>query len=399
MLLPAGTLRNSQSPSSRDTSSDGYKLIYSFAASGKADDGQAPQAKLAEFGGDFYGTTAYGGTTNNHCAIGCGIVFRLSSAGKESVVYRFKGGSDGAAPLAGLIVANGSLIGTTSAGGDGTCAAGCGTIFSVSTSGKERVLHSFGGSDGANPAAGLVAVGTSLYGTTQLGGKVTPLCHSGCGTVFQSNLSGTTHVVYRFAGPDGAMPLATLLVLAGKLYGTTQYGGTSTSFCQTGCGTVFVISTSGIEKILHGFKFGRGQYDGAFPAAGLVARAGLLYGTTIGGGKFSDGSVYQVNISSGAESVLHSFHCCGTVRDGRYPVAPLIVVQGKLYGTTFNGGGSNAGTVFTVAGSKESVLHDFAGKPDGAAPRAALVDSGGLLYGSTSAGGSSSEGSIFKLLP
>jgi len=184
------------------------------------------------------------------------------------------------------------------------------------------------------------------------------------------------------------------------LYGTAQYGGTATSYCQTGCGTVFKLGTAGVEKTLYKFRYSPTVDDGAFPAGGLIAVSGELYGTTEGGGSAYDGTVFKVNPSSGAESVLHSFNCCSSVKDGVFPYAGLTVVNSTLYGTTRNGGTAHGGTVFVVTTSgSENVLHDFTGKPDGSSPQAALLYADGRLYGTTAGGGSRSEGSVFEQTP
>ena len=152
---------------------------------------------------------------------------------------------------AGLIADEaGNLYGTTSAGGDRTsCAAefieGCGTVFQLTPSGVLTVLHSFtGGSDGGDPTAGLIAdAAGNLYGTTLEGGT-TGSCNRpyGCGTVFQLTPSGTLTVLHSFTGSDGASPEAGLLAdAAGNLYGTTHSGGAGTS-CVQGCGTVFELT-------------------------------------------------------------------------------------------------------------------------------------------------------------
>jgi uncharacterized repeat protein (TIGR03803 family) len=388
--------------SQRAPGASGYRVIYSFARFGKSGDGDRPMSDLRVAGGAFYGTTLYGGTTNAHCALGCGTLFRVDPSGAERVVYRFKGGSDGAAPLAGVII-DGVLYGTTSAGGGTGCSGGCGTVFKVDTSGKsEEVVHAFaGGADGAVPVSRLIRLGGILYGTTQYGGRKTPDCPRGCGTVFSVRPNADERVIYRFnGGRDGANPIARLYVYGGHVYGTTQYGGASTPFCATGCGTVFEIGTAGVKKTLHAFRFSPSSRDGAFPAAGVVALSGNLYGTTFGGGRYSDGAVFEVNPSSGSERVVHAFACCGTITDGEFPVADLIAAKGILFGTTRDGGLSGAGTLFEVrVPGGETVLHDFGGKPDGAAPSAALIPFGSKLYGTTAEGGSKSEGAVFALTP
>lgn len=354
-------------------------------------------------GARLYGTAEYGGTTNANCALGCGTLFSVDASGNERVVYRFRGGSDGAAPLAG-IVADDVLYGTTSGGGGASqCSGGCGTVFKVSTSGRsESVLHAFNaGSDGADPVSPIVRSGGIFYGTTQYGGGAEPLCPNGCGTVFSIRPNGIERVLYRFkGGKDGANPVAPLYTLGGVLYGTTQYGGRSTAYCATGCGTVFKISTAGVKKSLHAFTYGPSSKDGAYPAAGLVALGGKLYGTTIGGGKYGDGTIVEIDPSSGSERVLHPFECCGTTSDGEHPVAALVAVNGALFGTTRDGGTSGKGTVFEIrASGDETVLHDFAGKPDGATPSANLVSFASKVYGTAAGAGTRSEGAVFALRP
>jgi uncharacterized repeat protein (TIGR03803 family) len=205
--------------------------------SGAGSDGAFPEAGLIDVAGTLYGTTYQGGTS------GAGTVFKVSTSGKESVLYSFKG-ADGADPYAGLIAVNGTLYGTTQQGGSAGCESGygCGTVFELSTSGKERVLHRFkGGTDGADPYAGLIALNGTFYGTTWHGGDSSACSYSsasGCGTVFEVNTSGNERVLYRFkGGKDGASPQAGLLAVKGVLYGTTGRGG---SGCE--CGTVFRIS-------------------------------------------------------------------------------------------------------------------------------------------------------------
>ena len=171
---------------------------------------------------------------------------------------------------------------------------------------------------------------------------------------------------------DGRDPHAGPLVkVKGTLYGTTVYGGGP---CHDRCfgGTVFAITTSGSETVLHSFE-ARSGGDGKNPRAGLIDGAGTLYGTTVHGGSASCycGTVFKVTLS-GAETVLHSF--TGNP-DGFGPDAGLLDVNGTLYGTTINGGANGDGTVFAIAPSgKETVLHSFAGQPDGAHPYAGLIE-------------------------
>ncbi|MBV9028439.1 MAG: hypothetical protein JO311_07445 [Candidatus Eremiobacteraeota bacterium] len=383
-----------------------YRLLYSFGEREKSGDGVRPVAALHAIGGTFYGTTQQGGTRANSCSFGCGTVFRISPAGVESIVYRFSGGIDGMAPASRLVTLGGALAGTTQAGGAGTaCYGGCGTVFRVNTDGtKAKVLYAFtGGHDGAVPLGGLTVAGTLLYGTTEYGGKRGDDCLNGCGTVYSLHSDGSNErILHRFAGgSDGANPLDTLLDVNGSLYGTTMYGGTKTTLCSHGCGTVFRVDAAGTEKILYRFRYALKLADAAYPVAGLLFSGGLLYGTTLAGGTAGLGTVFVVNPSSGKERVLHSFVCCSKAsKDGAYPAASLAQAGGALYGTTRGGGANGHGTVFEItAGGKEGIVYNFGARPDGNQPDASLLLSGTELFGTTAWGGRISEGSVFRLTP
>jgi phospholipase C len=380
-----------------------YAVLHSFGDRGRIDDGNMPVAPVIAVNGSAYGTTEDGGTTNASCPAGCGIVYDEGKGG-ERVVYRFTGGLDGAAPRAGLLRETSLLYGTTSSGGGGNCTGGCGTVFRIDApTKKETVLYAFaGGSDGATPLAGLTQVGNRLYGTTELGGRHTALCAQGCGTIFSVDpATGSEKVVHAFSGgADGALPVAGLVAAHGTLYGTTQYGGADTAFCETGCGTVFALDAgSGKERIMYRFEYGPHDTDGANPAGSLVDVNGTLYGTTYAGGSASRGTIFSVS-AAGSEQVMHSFDCCSTI-DGAHPYAGLVAYNGGFYGTTNAGGGSGKkGTVFSVTTSgSESIVYAFAATPDGAAPEASLTAIGGMLFGTTSAGGRQSEGTVFKVAP
>ncbi len=314
------------------TTSGAETQLYSFRGP-KRKDGANPLAGLIDVDGTFYGTTVFGGGG----AHTLGAVYSITPSGSEAVLYRFNGGRrDGALPYAGLTEVNGTLYGTTSAGGPGG-----GTVYAITTSGTETVLHTFGRGDGLRPLAGLLNVKGTLYGTTVAGGKTGCYDQRGCGTVFSVTTSGKESVLYSFTGTsgDGANPNARLINVKGKLYGTTPLGGTYTR------GTVFSIGVTGTEQVLH--NFGSGS-DGASPEAGLINVKGKLYGTTEAGGTNNHGTVFAIT-ASGAETVLHSFG--GPPNDGAFPVAGLLNVNGTLYGTTAGGGAYGSygyGTVFAL---------------------------------------------------
>jgi uncharacterized repeat protein (TIGR03803 family) len=187
--------------------------------------------------GNLYGTTFYGG---RGCGLGCGVVFKLSTTGKLTLLHTFTGTPDGQGPHAGLIRdATGNLYGSTSFGGTH----GWGTVFKLDKTGKETVLYSFtGGADGGRTrGSGLIRdPAGNLYGATFSGGSGS--CPdrgygAGCGVVFKVSKTGKEIVLHQFTGADGAQPRATLLRdAAGNLYGTTLYGGAN------GRGEVFKIA-------------------------------------------------------------------------------------------------------------------------------------------------------------
>jgi uncharacterized repeat protein (TIGR03803 family) len=231
--------------------------------------------------GKLYGTTLNGGIN------GDGTIFRVSTSGREKMLHSFELYEDGANPVASLIDVKGTLYGTTEEGiGVGGSGSGFGTVFAVSTAGAENVRYNFQDSDGADPAAGLTNVRGVLYGTTAGGGVH---YYGASGTAFSITTSGSLTSLHSFGyvtGTDGSRPVARLLYVRGKLYGTTPLGG------AYGKGTVFSMSLTGSnEKVLHSFGHGT---DGAAPLAGLIDVKGTLYGTTSVGGKYGDGTVFAL---------------------------------------------------------------------------------------------------------
>jgi uncharacterized repeat protein (TIGR03803 family) len=339
-------------------------------------------------------------------AVGCVIALPLPAmaAGvKEKVLYSFASDTDGANPEASLIAVNGKLYGTTYGGALDSCGFVCGTVFSFDPkTGRETVLHSFAGypNDGTTPQASLIEFNGLLYSTTTIGGT------SDVGTVFSIDpATGSVNILHSF-GTDGQYPQATLLAFKGKLYGATSNGGAN------GSGTVFAIDPStGKETILHAFGSGA---DGEDPYAGLIAVKHTLYGTTQRGGDYGPGAVFSIDATTGAESVVHSF---GNGPDGMNPYGSLIDVNGTLYGTTWLGGKGcwhdrcGNGTVFSLdlATGAEKSLYSFCSQkkcPDGGLPYAGLASVGGILYGTTVYGGAQSKdcgnvgcGTVFSIDP
>ena len=356
-------------------------VIHSFA--GDSTDGQYPAGLVIDGAGDLYGVTAGGG------AYGSGTVFKVSATGQVSILYSFRGGTtDGTNPLAGLVMDSaGNLYGVTSPGG----ANGNGTVFKISPSGTEAILYSF--ANGVYPNGGLVMDSAgNLYGTTERGGA------NDDGAVFKINPNGTGAILYSFANvaTNGAFPAPGLIMdSVGNLYGTTTGGG-----ANSGDGTVFKVSPTGTETVLH--FFAGGTADGTNPMSGLVTdSAGNLYGTTFGGGAYGLGTVFKIS-PAGAETVLHSF-AGGTIDGsnfGHLAGGPLLVDGvGNIYGTTGGGGAYGSGTVFKISPTgAETVLYSFGGSSnDGQAPQSLISDSAGNLYGTTAGGGAYGLGTVFEI--
>jgi uncharacterized repeat protein (TIGR03803 family) len=360
-----------------------YKVLYSFQGSNDFD-GSNPSTAVVALNGTFYGTTSFGGVADR------GTAFALSPAGKERVLHSFGVNRDSADPSALLPV--GRTFYAT-AHYEVNPPRSYGTVFRIDQAGSEHLIYAFKGSqDGAYPTAGLIEFNGQLFGTTSGGGGQCLSDPNNCGTVFAVTTSGRERVIYRFkGGTDGANPQASLAVRNGMLYGTTEYGGGTSRICRLGCGTVFAVTTSGKEQVLHAFQ-ARG--DGAAPFSSLLLVNGLFYGTTRAGGKARKGTVFEIS-PSGKERILYSFSGTGSA-----PQAALVLANGALYSTTSAGGSAGFGTVFKIStAGKLQVLHDFKGYPDGSKSYAPLLFHNGKLYGTTYVGGAFDRGSVFELTP
>jgi uncharacterized repeat protein (TIGR03803 family) len=369
------------------------KVLHSF--NGK-DGYDATAGPIFDTSGNLFGTTEYGGTYD------AGTVFELTpktgGGWTEKVLHSFNdNGKDGYAPLGRLVLdAAGNIYGTTEYGG----VHGYGTVFELTPEGgehwTEKVLHSFNGKDGNAPFAGLIfdAAG-DLYGTTYQGGV------HGWGTVFElmPKVGGvwTEKVLHSFniTGKGGSFPeVGVILDAAGNLFGAA----TDVVFELTrGAGGVWR------EKVLHTFH---NKY-GTSPSGGMIFDAGgNLYGATFGGGAYGDGMAFELMPQADGEwtaTVLHSFNG----KDGTDCYASVIFdANGNLFGTTAQGGKYGNGTVFeltpkTTGGWTEKVLHSFNDNGrDGVYPDGGLIfDATGNLYGTTAYGGLHGEGTVFKITP
>jgi uncharacterized repeat protein (TIGR03803 family) len=370
-------------------------VLYSFADS---PDGSNPfQSTLfRDSAGNLSGTTVHGGAQSN------GTIFKVSRSGTETVLYRFKPDLDGQAPSpqSGVIGDSaGNLYGTLPFGGQ----IGDGIVFKLDTTGKLTILHAFsGGGDGRSPFGGLVLDASgNLYGTATAAGNVNA-CGNGCGLVYKIDSSGNFSVLYTFTGgDDGGIPQDTLILdSAGNLYGTTTAGGANDQ------GVVFRLSSTGQESALYSFS-ATGQSDGMEPVAGLTRdSAGNLYGATYygGGGSCFDGinpgcgTIFKID-TTGTFSVLHSLS--GTTDGGWVTGALVLNTDGNLYGTGSGSGQYGAGTLFKITTTGTfTTIHNFTGGKDGTHPMGAMIGDGtGALYGTSAGGGAFGFGEVFKFVP
>ena len=388
--------------------------LHSFSGSS---DGANPWSRLL-MGPDgvLYGTTFFGGKFNK------GVVFSLTPplAGdrrwREKVLHHFRGLGTGANPGSGLTKGpNGVLYGTTVA--INYTAENVGTVFSLTppppgeTQWSKRVLYVF-----TDPGDGFLTGGLTrgpggvLYGGTSHGGA------SDSGTVFMLTPRPEglwkKEILYSFTGSPDGKHFAGVMVQDsdGALYGTTMDGGPARF-----CGIVFKLIPPAPghrrwrEQILHGFPAPPSPCD---PDSGVIlAPDGSLYGTTFIGGEFGqigEGAVFKLSPPAPGKTQwkhtrLHSF---GGGSDGRRPQGSVVKGSGgALYGTTWLGGASNAGTIFRLTpplpGSeqwKEDVLHHFTGGSDGGQPETVPIRGGdGALYGTTKDGGAFGKGTVYKL--
>ncbi len=270
-------------------------------------DGAQPYGALLQASdGNYYGTTSSGGIENGLCD-GCGTIFKMTPAGALTTLYRFcsqPNCADGSTPVAGLVQgSDGSLYGTTYAGGTNCTPYGCGTIFKITTDGTFTTLHSFDYLHGAHPESALIqARDGNFYGTTYGGGNNGAFCQEGCGTAFKITAQGALTTLYSFCAQeqcaDGDMPVAGLIQgRDGSFYGTTTYGGNCGNCgCTYGCGVIFKLTSHGELNVLHTFD----AADGTDICGGLIQDAsGNLYGATYGGGAdLIFGSVYRFSPAS-----------------------------------------------------------------------------------------------------
>lgn len=410
--------------------------IYSFKGDYQYADGEFPNGLglVVGPGGELYGFTNRGGTGAGLCGgDGCGAVFKLtppsslSARWTETLIYRFRGGCNGAFPNAGALVrdSTGAIYGTTSG-----ASPGCGTVFKLtppappSTQWTHSVLAAFPlgvfpHSLVRDPSNGI------LYGVTKAGGA------ANMGSVFKLTppvppaTQWTRTILYSFrGGADGIGPFGAMVIGAdGSLFGITNSGGISTALerdCPvdsypSGCGVVFRLNppvppqTAWSESVIYRFK---GYDDGAGPQGDLLRVGNALFGMTAVGGSGNAGTIFRLTpptppAIAWTKTTLYQFPVRATDRAalfGYLPYGRLVRDStGALFGTTTAGGLYASGVAYKLAPPvppstqwTETVLHHFRGGLDGVTPMG-FVRRSSDIYGVTSQGGANGWGSVFKI--
>jgi uncharacterized repeat protein (TIGR03803 family) len=376
-VLASATLCAAQNTNSerRPTTAPVVATIANFGSPNGSDPGYENLVQGSD--GNLYGTTSYGGTSDD------GTVFKVTTSGTITTLHSFTG-SDGSEPTAGLLLGtDGNLYGTTVKGGTSSV----GTVFKITPLGKLTTLHSFDEFDGYSPKGALME-GTNgeFYGTTAgsyvVGGY--------WGTVFKITSSGTFTTLFYFSDDYGAYPEAGLVQgTNGNLYGTTSGGGTG----QFSDGVVFEATTAGTVTSVYSFS----GTNGSEPTSQLVqASDGSFYGTAFGGGAAGDGEVFKIDSSLLSLTVLYSFGSSG----GEEPTAGLVQgTDGNLYGTTSTAENTGEGTIFEITtGGTLTTLYSFTDVTNGFYPFGGLVQhTNGDFYGVTDGGGSNGAGVVYSL--
>lgn len=333
-------------------------ILYNFGS--VSGDGAQPNALVMDSSGNLYGTTEQGGD-------GAGTVYKLTGSGMETILHTFLGGADGSYPLASLTIdKSGNLYGTTY--GSGTGPTGCGTVFKVTAAGQYLILHKFGGvknKDGCNPSGPLTLDSAgNIYGTTSGGGSTSGSCNvgtsHGCGTLFKVTPKTET-ILYEFNGNiDGGYPLGNLIRDSqGNLYGVAPGVGANG-------GALFKVTAEGIESTVYNFSTNL-----LSPVSHYIARtaSGNFYGGfDAGEGDSEDEGIWEFTGNNVESTYYFCVECSGYSTSGTVLGGPVLVSDGNLYGTCIYGGafytgsGTSGGGVvyeFDIATNSEILLYSF----------------------------------------
>ena len=356
------------------TNAASFAVVRAFSDWGKNPSGNLVRGN----DGNYYGMTFSGGT------FGFGTIFRITPTGSLTILRHLNSLTDGANPFGSLTLGvDGNFYGLTSSGGTNSY----GVIFKITSAGVFSVLrHLSITADGGNPQGNLVA-GTdgNFYGITRRGGS------SGFGTIFKITPAGIYTVIKTLINAtDGGTCYGSLANSPdGNFYGITSTGGTFSN------GTIFKVTPAGIYTVLRHMK---SATDGVSNANSLVSSSdGFLYGVCYFGGTFGQGTIFKINRTTSAFTVLRNM---SFLADGSNPRASLIVgSDGNLYGTNSAGGASGGGTIFKISTTGTfTVLRSLVVATDGGKPAGALFrGTDGSYYGMNNDGGSNLYGTIFKI--
>ena len=347
-------------------SAQSFQVVQAFALTP-----QTPSGKLLEVAdGLFYGVSRAGGEFSKGTVF---ILYRRADSTWSTVTIHSFNGTDGASPWAGLIRGrDGYFYGATLFGGAGDY----GTIFRMTWFGALTTLHSFSGADGAYPRAPLVqAANGAFYGTTSSGGA-----HANPGTVFKLTSNGNFTLLHSFDGTDGYDPNGLVEAADGDFYGTTAVGG-----IPDNAGTAFKITAAGVVTVLHEF---RSDLVAQHPRSLVQGSDGDFYGTTSSPACCSSsnaGSVFKMT-RDGTVTFLHEF--AGSP-DGANPETGLVEAPDhNFYGTTSGGTDSVVfGTAYRIDSAGNFATVSQFGGSLGGTPSALTLTRNGLLVGTTQLGG------------
>ncbi len=350
-----------------DPSGNAYQSWHNFGASGS---GARPVSGLAVMGGKLYGTTESGG------ANGDGVIFEFDPGPVAYQELHDFDGTGGRRPLSALTPDAGTLYGTTNQGGSN----GAGVLFSYNP-GTDTYTprHDFDFSDGAFPEGDMSLVAGKLYGMTMIGGN------GSSGVLYEYDLGTNAYqVLLPLAQVNAGNPQNGLLELGGLLYGLSSSPGKLFSY------HIATATFSPLANFL-------GADQGRAPRGRLLEYAGKLYGTTEYGGLYDGGVLYELNPANDAYTVLHHFNSA----EGSRPSCGLTELNGKLYGMTENGNPNLPGVLFEydLATSTFQVKRFFNILTDGGYTVGNLIRVDNKLAGVTHSGGPGSGGILFEYDP
>ncbi|RDC63661.1 choice-of-anchor tandem repeat GloVer-containing protein [Adhaeribacter pallidiroseus] len=358
------------------TNGSHFSVHKTFTKLGSKPQGELIQAK----DGNFYGMTSGGGAAT------FGTIFKMTPAGKITILHDFAGYDGTPADGNNLIqAADGSFYGLTSSGGLMSNGAVPGVAFKMTPAGEYSVIYNFTRNDGYRPYGDLLqAPDGNFYGMTHYGGTFDK------GTIFKLTPTGTYTVLHHFNGTSrGGWPSGNLVLgNDGNFYGvTTSYGAYE-------LGTIFKITPSGTFTLLHSFE----RATGGTPIGSLVKHPdGNFYGVTSYGGDNYSGTIYRIT-STGKYQVIHHY---GFDAVGNTPKRSLMLGKdGNLYGTTMNGGDWFNGTIYQVTPrGTVRALHAFSPAEEGGRASGLVQGADGYLYGMNEIGGPQNDGTIYRILP